>query len=116
MAEDGMAVPEMLRKASADGDADFLREGVRVLAEAFMEAEVTELTGVPKGERAPERRLTTRNGYRERRWDTRLGTIASGCRGCDPGLLQLLHPSSCGGLTLVLSSTLLPPYAARSCA
>jgi putative transposase len=75
MAEDRMAVLEMLRKASADGDADFLREGVRVLAGALMEAEVTELTGVPKGERAPERRLTTRNGYRERRWDTRVGTI-----------------------------------------
>jgi transposase-like protein len=75
MAEDRMAVLEMLRKASADGDADFLREGVRVLASALMEAEVTEITGVPKGERAPERRLTTRNGYRERRWDTRVGTI-----------------------------------------
>ena len=36
-----------------------------------MEAEVTELTGVPHGERDPERRLTRRNGYRERRWDTR---------------------------------------------
>jgi len=42
----------------------FLREGVRVLAQAVMEAEVTELTGVPKGERDPERRLTQRNGSR----------------------------------------------------
>ena len=40
-----------------------------------MEAEVTELTGVPHGERDPEHRLTSRNGYRERPWDTRLGTI-----------------------------------------
>ena len=70
-----MAVLEMLRKATADGDVDVLREGVRVLAEAIMEAEVTELTGVAKGERAPDRRLTNRNGYRERRWDTRVGTI-----------------------------------------
>jgi len=75
MAEDRMAVLQMLRKLGADGDVDFLREGVRVLAAALMEAEVTELTGVPKGERAPERRLTNRNGYRERRWDTRVGTI-----------------------------------------
>ena len=36
---------------------------------------MTELTGLPKGERDPERRLTHRNGYRERRWDTRVGTI-----------------------------------------
>ena len=49
MAEDRMAVLEMLRKATADGDVDVLREGVRVLAEAVMEAEVTELTGVGQG-------------------------------------------------------------------
>ena len=46
-----------------------------MLAEAIMEAEVSELTGAAKGERAPDRRLTNRNGYRERRWDTRVGTI-----------------------------------------
>ena len=70
-----MAVLETVRKAIAEGDVDFLREGVRVLAQAVMEAEVTELTGVPKGERDPERRLTSRNGYRDRRWDTRVGTM-----------------------------------------
>ncbi len=70
-----MDVLELVRKAGADGDVDFLREGVRILAEALMEAEVTTLTGVPRGERDPERRLTHRNGYRERRWDTRVGTI-----------------------------------------
>jgi transposase-like protein len=75
MAEDRMAVLETVRKAIADGDVDFLREGVRVLAQAVMETEVTELTGVPHGERDPERRLTRRNGYRERRWDTRVGTV-----------------------------------------
>ena len=75
MAEDRMAGLETLRKAIAEGDADFLREGVRVLAQAVMEAEVSELTGLPKGERDPERRLTSRNGYRDRRWDTRVGTL-----------------------------------------
>src|SRR6266849_2719270 len=75
MAEDRMAVLDMLRKATADGNVDVLREGVRVLAEAIMEAEVSELTGAAKGERAPDRRLTNRNGHRERRWDTRVGTI-----------------------------------------
>jgi Transposase, Mutator family len=40
-----------------------------------MEAEVTELTGVPRGERDPAHRLTSRNGYRDRRWDTRVGMM-----------------------------------------
>ena len=75
MAEDRMALLETLRKATADGDTDFLREGVRVLAQAVMEAEVTELTGAARGERNPDARLTHRNGYRDRRWDTRVGTI-----------------------------------------
>ena len=75
MADDRMTLLETMRKAIADGDADFLREGVKALAEAVMEAEVTELTGVPHGVRDPEHRDTHRNGYRERRWDTRVGTI-----------------------------------------
>ena len=75
MADDRMTLPATMRKALAEGDADFLREAVKALAEAVMEAEVTELTGVAHGERDPEHRLTHRNGYRERRWDTRAGTI-----------------------------------------
>jgi transposase-like protein len=75
MADDRMAVLETVRKAIAAGDVDFLREGVRVLAQAVMEAEVTEVTGAAHGERDPEHRLTHRNGYRERRWDTRVGTV-----------------------------------------
>ncbi len=75
MADDRMAMLDTVCKAIADGDVDFLCEGVRVLAQAVMEAEVTELTGVPKGARDPEARRDHRNGYRERRWDTRVGTI-----------------------------------------
>lgn len=75
MATDRMSLPEHVRKALADGDADPLREGVLALARAIMEAEVTTLTGAAHGERTPETRLTSRNGYRERRWDTRVGTI-----------------------------------------
>jgi transposase-like protein len=75
MADDSMALLENVRKAIEEGDGDFLRETVHLLAQGVMEAEVTEITGVPKGERAPDRRLTSRNGYRDRRWDTRVGTI-----------------------------------------
>jgi putative transposase len=75
MADDSMALLDSVRKAIEDGDGDFLREAVHLLAQGVMEAEVTELTGAPKGVRAPDRRLTSRNGYRDRRWDTRAGTI-----------------------------------------
>src|SRR5438128_12427017 len=39
-----------------------------------MEAEVSELIGAGRGERSEER-LTHRNGYRPRRWDTRAGEL-----------------------------------------
>jgi len=68
VADASMNLLETLRKVGADGDVDLLREGVRILASAIMEAEVSELTGAAKGQRDPQRRLTHRNGYRERRW------------------------------------------------
>ena len=69
-----MALLELVRQYQDDPQVDALREGVRLLAEAFMEAEVREQTGAGRYERTPERK-TYRNGYRERLWDTRVGTI-----------------------------------------
>src|SRR5215218_5570028 len=40
-----------------------------------MEAEVSELIGAELGERRPDDRLTQRDGYRPRQWDTRAGVI-----------------------------------------
>ena len=70
--EMSMALVELLRKV--DMDTDFLREGVRVLAQALMELEVTQQVGAERHERSVER-VGQRNGYRERTWDTRVGTI-----------------------------------------
>src|SRR5215212_11638317 len=64
----------VLRKIGLDQDTDFLREGVRVLSQALMEAEVSAQLGAERHERTPER-TGQRNGYREREWDTRVGTI-----------------------------------------
>ncbi len=64
----------LLRKVGVEPDADFLREGVRVLTQALLEAEVTAHVGAGRHERTPER-MGQRNGYRERQWDTRVGTI-----------------------------------------
>jgi putative transposase len=68
-----MELLELVRKAEA-GDVDFLREGVRVLAQALMEVEVSAQIGAEHSERTLER-VTHRNGYRRRDWDTRAGTI-----------------------------------------
>ena len=47
---------------------------VQDFAEALMGAEADALCGAGYGERSPER-VNRRNGYRERDWDTRVGTI-----------------------------------------
>ena len=65
MAKDRMDVLELLRKEAHDADIDFLREGLRMLVQAVMEAEVTSKTGAGLDERSPER-LTHRTGYRDR--------------------------------------------------
>lgn len=69
-----MALLELLRKAELEQDADFLREGVRVLSQALLELEVTQHVGAERHERSVER-TGQRNGYRERTWDTRVGTL-----------------------------------------
>jgi len=69
-----MALQELLRKAELDGDVDFLRDGVRVLAQELMEIEVAQHVGAEKYERGIER-TGERNGYRDRTWDTRVGSI-----------------------------------------
>jgi len=72
--KDSIDVLGLLRKRGVEGDVDFLREALGVLMQAIMEAEVTERVGAGYGERTPER-LTQRNGYRPRPWDTRVGTL-----------------------------------------
>jgi putative transposase len=73
MAVTTMDLLELLRKVDG-ADVDFLREGVRVLAQALMDAEVSAQIGAEHSQRNPER-TTHRNGYRARDWDTRVGTI-----------------------------------------
>src|SRR5689334_13682423 len=68
-----LALADVLRKAGVE-EADFLREGVRVLAQELMELELAEHLGAERHERTPER-SGYRNGYRERPWDTRVGSI-----------------------------------------
>jgi transposase-like protein len=69
-----IGLQELLRKAQMEGNVDFLREGVRVLAQALMEIEIEQHVGASRHERA-EGRSGHRNGYRARNWDTRAGTV-----------------------------------------
>jgi len=68
-------VLEEFRKQLEGADVDVLREMVKVFAEQLMGADADALCGADYGERSPER-INRRNGYRERAWDTRAGTIA----------------------------------------
>src|SRR5947208_12212084 len=54
---------------------DFLRESLAWVVQQLMESEVSEVVGAARGERAPEERLTHRNGYRPRVWATRAGEL-----------------------------------------
>jgi len=74
MADVRIALRELLRKYKADTEVDALKEGLVLLVQELMEAEVTEKTGAERYERTCARR-TYRNGYRLRRWDTRVGTV-----------------------------------------
>jgi putative transposase len=70
-----MTIEEVVRKVLREEHGDVIRESVRLVAQELMEAEVSELIGAAHGERRPEDRVTHRNGYRPRRWDTRAGEI-----------------------------------------
>ena len=74
MVETTMELSSWLRKQLEEASPDLLRAMVQDFAEALMGAEADALCGAPYGERSPER-VNRRNGYRERDWDTRVGSI-----------------------------------------
>lgn len=71
MAEDKIALRGLLEKGS---DATFPREMIGFAAQRLMELEAEGPCGASHGERSPER-VNQRNGYRERDWQTRAGSI-----------------------------------------
>jgi transposase-like protein len=71
MTEDTIALRALLEKGS---DATFLREMIGFAAQRLMELETEGLCGAGPGERSPQR-LNQRNGYRDRNWETRAGTV-----------------------------------------
>jgi len=71
MTNDTIALKGLIEKAS---DTDFLREMIGFAAERLMALEVQGLTGAGYGERNADR-SNSRNGYRERTWETRAGSV-----------------------------------------
>ena len=68
------AVMSLRALAEKSADADVLREMIGFAAQRLMELEVASLTGAAHGEKSPER-LAQHNGYRDRDWQTRAGTV-----------------------------------------
>ena len=74
MVEERVGSLAWLRKQVEVADKDLLREIVKGMVEALMSAEADSICGAPY-RRTSSERVNRRNGYRERRWDTRVGTI-----------------------------------------
>src|SRR6516225_7010011 len=71
MTDEIMNLRSLVEKSA---DADLLREMIGFAAEKLMELEVGAKTGATYGEKNPLR-IAQRNGYRERDWETRAGTV-----------------------------------------
>ncbi len=74
MTSPSMNPMEWVRKRLEEDGEDLVREMLHVFAQALLSADADAACGASYGSRSPER-ANRRNGYRERPWDTRVGTI-----------------------------------------
>ena len=69
-----MTAAERAAKTLLTEHADILRDAVAMVVAELMEAEISAEIGAAHGEVSPDR-LTHRNGYRPRPWETRVGEL-----------------------------------------
>jgi transposase-like protein len=72
-----MTAAELVAKVMAGEHGDFVREAVALIAHELMEAEISAEVGAELHEVSPQR-ITHRNGYRPRPWETRVGEKRQG--------------------------------------
>lgn len=73
-ARDSVDVVGLVREQLEGVSPDLLQAMVKTFAEALMSAEADAVCEAAYGQRSPDR-VSSRNGYRPREWDTRAGTI-----------------------------------------
>jgi len=74
MTDPTIALKEYLNKIGMEADSDFLREAMEVISQMVIELEAENQIGASKHERSPAR-TNQRNGYRKRKWETRVGEV-----------------------------------------
>ena len=79
MAKISMSLAELVEKGAQD---DVVRELLSHVAQRLMDFEIEQRTGAEYGERTEER-SNSRNGYRDRLWETRAGSIDLRIPSCD---------------------------------
>jgi transposase-like protein len=92
MTDDKIALRELLEKNS---DGTFLRDMIGFAAERLMALETEALCGAGPGERSAGR-INQRNGYCDRDWQTRAGTVELRIPKLRHGSLDPLRGSSSG--------------------
>lgn len=70
-----IALAQLQELAAKGPDVDVLRQMVQFMAQQLMELQVEGRCGAPYDAKAPGARMNSRNGYRERLWDTRAGAV-----------------------------------------
>lgn len=82
-----MALDELAEKGA---DIDMLRQMAQFMAQRLMELDVEAHCGTGYDEKSAQR-LKSRNGYRERTWDTRAGTVPLNAPSCAKAATPTIH-------------------------
>jgi putative transposase len=75
MTTPNLALEQFQQLAAQGADVDVLRQMVQFMAQRLMDLDVQARCGAGYDTKAPLERLNSRNGYRQRAWDTHAGSV-----------------------------------------